>query len=152
MVTNFTDILEELANALTTRISPILDDIIFIAMATFLDTYSYQFRSVDELLEPITTIFNRFQELFEANGCERKNLLGEFRVLHCHVKTFFKSTSSSKCWPQLFQLKDSLTLNSILHIAELCIAVPLSNAECERVFSFMWRVYNKDLPRYPTKH
>ena len=23
-------------------------------------------------------------------------------------------------------------------------SIPLSNAECERVFSFMWRIYNKD--------
>ena len=52
--------------------------------------------------------------------------------------------SSTKCWPQLFQLQDSLSLRNILHITELCIAIPLSSAECERVFSFMWHIYNKD--------
>ena len=33
---------------------------------------------------------------------------------------------------------------NIIHIAEICIAIPLSNAETERVFSFKWRVFAKN--------
>ena len=41
-------------------------------------------------------------------------------------------------------MKDTLGITNILHIAEICIAVPLSNAESERNFSFCWRVFNKE--------
>ena len=51
-----------------------------------------------------------------------------------HVSTFMNTIPCSKCWKQLFQLKGSLNLSNILHIAELCIVVPLSNTGCERVF------------------
>ena len=41
-------------------------------------------------------------------------------------------------------MKNELGIVNILHIAELCIALPISNAESERVFSFLWRVFSKD--------
>ena len=66
------------------------------------------------------------------------------RTLFTHVTTFLKNMSLTKCWPQLFQLQDSLSLQNILHIVELCIAIQPANSECERVLSFMWRTFNKD--------
>jgi hypothetical protein len=36
-----------------------------------------------------------------------------------------------------------LNIENIIHVAEICIAVPLSNAETERVFSFLWKVFAK---------
>ena len=41
-------------------------------------------------------------------------------------------------------MKDGLGLKNILHIAELCIAVPLSNTESERVFSYSWRQLSQE--------
>ena len=38
-------------------------------------------------------------------------------------------------------------MHNILHIAELCIVIPLSNAECERIFSFLWRQLTKERRR-----
>ena len=142
----FVDILEKLHEAFETRFSPMLDDPVFIAMATFLDTGNYKHQqSSDELFDnSVKLIYDRFETLFQANGCDKTLLKTEFRTLFTHVTTFLKNMSSTKCWPQLFQLQDSLSLRNILHITELCIAIPLSNAECERVFSFMWRIYNKD--------
>ena len=142
----FVDILEKLHEAFETRFSPMLDDPVFIAVATFLNTGNYKHQqSSDELFDnSVKLIYDRFETLFQANGCDKTLLKTEFRTLFTHVTTFLKNMSSTKCWPQLFQLQDSVSLRNILHITELCIAIPLSNAECERVFSFMWRIYNKD--------
>ena len=57
---------------------------------------------------------------------------------------FSKKSSPSRCWPPLFTLKDGLGLKNILHIAELCIAILWSNAEIERVFSYLWRPLSKE--------
>ena len=61
-----------------------------------------------------------------------------------NVRKFLSGNSPSRCWPQLFQLKSGLGLKNILHIAEICIVVPLSNAESERIFSYLWRQLSKE--------
>ena len=58
-------------------------------------------------------------------------------MLMLHVNTFLSKVPSKKCWPQVFAAKDSLEICNILQIVELSIAFPLSNAECERFFSFL---------------
>ena len=100
------------------------------------------YTEVDELLEAVNKVSDYFSFIFQENGCKIEELGKELKVLHMHVSTFFKSTSM--CWPKIFQLKDTLNINNILHVAEICIAIPLSNAECERVFSFLWRLYTKE--------
>ena len=61
-----------------------------------------------------------------------------------HVRKFLSGNSPLRCWPQLFQLKNSLRLKNILHIAETCIVVPLSNTESEQVFWYLWRQLSKE--------
>ena len=61
-----------------------------------------------------------------------------------HVRKFLSGNSPLCCWPQLFQLKSSLGLKNILHIAEICIVVLLSNAESEQMFSYLWRQLSKE--------
>ena len=50
----------------------------------------------------------------KENGCEKENLKNELRTLCSHVDTFFKTSSASRCWPKLFQLRDSLNITNIL--------------------------------------
>ena len=35
-------------------------------------------------------------------------------------------------------------MKNIFHIAKICVSIPLSNAEYERIFSFLWRQLTKD--------
>ena len=44
----------------------------------------------------------------------------------------------------LFSLKHELGIRNFLHIAEISIALPICNAESQRVFSFLWRAFSKD--------
>ena len=136
------NILDRVSEVLKLRFSCFLDNCIFKDIATFLNTKAYMYTEVDELLEAVNKVFDYFSFIFQENGCKEEELKKELKILHMHVSTFFKSTSM--CWPTIFQLKDTLNINNILHVAELCIAIPLSNAECERVFSFLWRLYMKE--------
>ena len=44
----------------------------------------------------------------------------------------------------LFSLKHQLGIKNFLHVAEISIALPICNAESERVFSFLWRAFSKE--------
>ena len=43
----------------------------------------------------------------------------------------------------LFSLKHELGIKNVLHVAEISIALPICNAESERVFSFLWHAFSK---------
>ena len=57
---------------------------------------------------------------------------------------FLTSITPTKAWPNLFIKEKELSIENILHVAELCIAMLLSNVETKRVFSFLWRVFAKN--------
>ena len=129
---------------MTQRYSSIVSDDFFTATAQFLDTPAYESVTFEEIYHSISVVVDRYWELFIINGCEIEKLKGEARVLYSHVTKFLSKSSATRSWPQLLKLKSGLGLHNILHIAELCIAIPLSNAECERIFSFLWRQFSKE--------
>ena len=137
----FIPILDVLKESLITRFSSILENAVFKFIASFLDTKSYQFTEIDEVYQHVSIIANFFSEILNANGCDIDALRNEFTIVHTHVIQFLSATSTERCWKRLFQMKNTLGIINILHIAELSIVIPLSNAESERVYSFMWRVF-----------
>ena len=143
-------ILSKLKESLIRRYAPILQDEFFTATAKFLDTESYSHTEFEELFENVVKIKERYNDLLSANGCDLTRLKAELRILYTHVSKFLSKCSPARCWPQVFKIKDGLGLRNVLHIAELCIAIPLSNAESERVFSYLWRQLSKE--RMSLKH
>ena len=89
-------------------------------------------------------IKDHYSEQLAANGCNINCLNAELQILYSHVNKFLSNVTPSKCWPCLFKLKEGLDIKNILHIAEICISIPLSNTECECIFSFLWRHLTKD--------
>ena len=89
-------------------------------------------------------IKDKFESPLLANKCSVAHLKSKFQLLYAHVNKFLSNVTPDKCWKRLFTLKDMLGITNILHIAEICIAIPLSNAESEQIFSFCWRVFNKE--------
>ena len=137
-------ITKKLKEVLTTRLGPLLEDEIFVAIALFLDTTSYSKLNVEMIKEKLLVISKRFEKLLLANGCDITKLLSEFEMLFDHVTLFLSTLSASKAWPNLFSKQVELGIENVIHVAEICIAMPLSNAETERVFSFLWRVFSKE--------
>ena len=114
-------------------------------MATFLDRTSYEMYGQAILLDSLREIIEYFKKPLKDNECQLNKLEDEFDMLFSHVIKFLSNISSpSKVWQVLFKKQFTLGLTNILHIAEICIVSPLGNAEAERVFSLLWRLFTKD--------
>ena len=53
----------------------------------------------------------------------------EIEICFSHVTRFLSSTTPVKAWESLFSLKQKLGIGNILQIVEICIVLPVSNAE-----------------------
>ena len=140
----FKSIVDGLHKSLQSRLGPIMQEAVFAAIAIFLDSESYRHIGAETIKINLDTIVNRFRSLLEANNCEIEKLHSEFETVFDHVNLFLPNVSPSKVWPNLFMKQKELNIENIIHVAEICIAVPLSNAETERVFSFLWKVFAKE--------
>ena len=140
--------MKKLVNQLTTnlgkRFAAFLSDPVYKAAAVFMDTKSYKFKSTDEFIESINILSTHFHPLLEANGCEIPKLNQEFGCLHTHVVTFLSKSTIEQTWQQLFELQIEMALKNIMHIAEICIVLPISSADVERVFSSFARTLTKE--------
>ena len=139
------EVIDKLITSFKNRFSCFAEDDFFTATATFLDTKSYVNEVCEELYEKsVPIIVSRYSRQLVANNCNIDRLKAEFQVMFTHVRKFLSGNSPSRCWPQLFQLKSGLGLKNILHIAEICIVVLLSNAESEHIFSYLWHQLSKE--------
>ena len=68
----------------------------------------------------------------------------ELMTMYEYVTTFMTKTSSEKCWQQMFVLKEKLQIQNILQLVEICLVIPISNAEVERVFSSFTKMMTRD--------
>ena len=82
--------------------------------------------------------------LLEANVLNPDVLPTEINLLHIHVVQFLRNYTADKCWQRSFTMKEVLGIKHVLYLAEISIVILLSNAEAERVYSFLWRVYTKE--------
>ena len=129
-------ILKKMKQSFSDQYDCILKDEFILASATFLDTQFFSCLEFDEILARAVKIKDDCSEQLAANGCNIDHVNAELRILYSHVNKFLSNVTPSKCWPCLFKLKKRLGIKNILHIAEICITIPLSNAECEHIFSF----------------
>ena len=68
----------------------------------------------------------------------------EITTLHTHITKFMPNVQGKKCWTQIFSLAGKLYLHNILHLVEIGIVLPISNAEVERVFSTFAKMMTRD--------
>lgn len=86
----------------------------------------------------VSVIVTKFKSLLIPNGCQLTKLECELDILREPVAKFLLCVTPIRSWPQIFALKHALRVHNILHVIELGIALPIGNAESERVFSFLW--------------
>ena len=130
-------ILKKMKQSFSDRYDCILKDEFILASATFLDMQSFSCLEFDEILASAMKIKDHYSEQLAAIGCDIDRLNAELRILYFHVIKFLSNVTPSKRWPRLFKLKEGLDVKNILHMAEICISISLSNAECECIISFL---------------
>ena len=137
-------ILVALVEVIKERFGAIIEDPIFKAMAVLLDTASYGGMGEVIILDKVREIVTKFRRQLDANGYDDDSLENELQTVLTHVAAFLSNVSPSKAWNVLFKKRHSLGITNLLHIAELCIVMPLGNAEVERIFSLLWRLFCKE--------
>ena len=133
-----------LEQSIRVKFNSIIGNPVIKSAATFLDTKSYCSMDIEELLKAASVLVESFKLLLEANGFNPDALSTEINLLHTHVEQFLSNCSPNKCWQRLFKLKEILEIKNVLHLAEISLVIPLSNAKAECVYSFLWRVYTKE--------
>ena len=81
-----------------------------------------------------------FKDLLLVNNCHIDHLKKELEILSDDINRHVPE----KCWPIKFCIGDDLGIPNLLHILEICLVAPLSNAESERVFSLLWHIFSKE--------
>ena len=140
----FKTIVESLIKALKSRLELLLENEVFKAICIILDSQLYLFLSVDIIYNEVKVIVEHFKYLLLANNCSINHLKEEVEVLHDHIIRYVAKSSSARCWPMIFHIGHDLGIHNLLHVLEICLTAPLSNAESEGVFSFLWCIFSKN--------
>ena len=140
----FLKIQSKLEESFKVRFSSITENPVIKSATTFLNKRSYSSMDIQELVQTASVLVETFKSLLEANHFNPDTLATEIKLLHAHAVQFLSNCSPDKCWQRLFKMKETLGIKSVLHLAEVFIGIPLSNAEAERIYSFLWRVHTKE--------
>ncbi|XP_041364478.1 uncharacterized protein LOC121379880 [Gigantopelta aegis] len=128
---------------LNVKFSDFLNNPVYHAAAVFLDTKSYQYNSADVIVESALMVHQHFSSVLSANFCEFRKLRQEFGFLYNHVTTFLSRSTNEQAWQQLFASQSSLSITNILHIAEICIVLPVSSSDLQRIFGRFSRIVSR---------
>ena len=92
--------------------------------------------------EEINELVDHFKVLLEKNGCVIENVPAEWDILKNKLfQTLSPNQSYLDVWSNVFKNDEFNTeCQNILHIIELLLITPYSNAKLERMFSAMGRV------------
>ena len=143
LIKNLLLFVTSLKESLALLLESILENNVFKAISIVLDSESYQFFESDVVYDEVKVV-DYFESPLSANYCNLNFLKEEFEILHDHVKRYVSKCSSEKCWPIIFRIGQELGIGNLLHVIEICLTAPLSNAESERVFSFLWYIFSKE--------
>ena len=137
-------IVSELKVTLNDRLSRFDANPVLKSMAMFLDTKGYEVFEFEDIYSHVKVLSDHFLNLIQANGCDVTKLRAETDILYEHVVKFFLKKKPIDVWPHLFSVAKSLGIENVIHIAEIALVLPTSNAESERCFSFLWRNFSKE--------
>jgi hypothetical protein len=93
--------------------------------------------------DEVKSVIDRFRDLLCTNGCDFMKIECEWDELkQLVVTTGLKNMTYVNVWAKLFSPSKKESLSNILHVAEIVLVVPISNATIERMFSTMTRVHS----------
>ena len=145
----FVTIISSLKESLALRLESILENDVFKAISVILNSASYQFLESDIVYNEVKVVVDYLASPLLLNNCNLNFLKEEFEISHNHVRRYVSKCSSEKCWPIIFRIGQELGIRNLLHVIEICLTAPLSNAESKRVFSFLWHIFSKERQSEP---
>ena len=137
-------IISHILKCFTQRFDKPVTDKLFNALVKILDTEVYPEEGVDDGygLNEVRLLVERFDVLLNANGCDVTKIESEWAdVKEMVVTTGLRGNKYIDAWAKLFTSSKKKDLSNILHLLEILLVVPISNALLERMFSTMNRVH-----------
>ena len=142
---HYNDIIVKITDSMSSRFEDLTASPVFKHLATILDVSSWPNNELAMFGESaILELSDCFEELLIKNGCEIDKLLPEWICLKAHVIPIIKNNQKEfylKIWQRVFKsdlVKEDC--DNILHIIEILLCTPFTNAKLERMFSRMARV------------
>ena len=142
------DILSSIIECFKGRFDDIINtecDNLFNALVKILDTEVYPEQGVDNAYDEdeLKLVIDRFRPLLCSNDCDVTKIECEWHELkQLVVTTGLKSMTYVDVWAKIFRSPKKESLRNILHVAEVLLVVPISNATLERIFLTMKRVHS----------
>ena len=92
----------------------------------------------------VAEVRDHFRKLLEKNNCNNDDVLSEWAIVKSHMVPLVKNGKDVNyldIWKKIFQ-NDTIKneCRNVLHIFEIMLVTPFTNAKVERVFSRMNRV------------
>lgn len=142
---HYNDIIIKITDSMASRFEDLTASPVFKHLVSLLDVSSWPQNELAVFGESaILELSDCFEELLVKNGCEIHQLLPEWISLKTHVLPIIKNNPKKfylKIWQRVFTadlIKEEC--GNILHIIELLLCTPFTNAKLERMFSRMARV------------
>ena len=91
----------------------------------------------------IDALTKHFSPLLSKNGCLVEKIVSEWDILKLEVRTLISGCREVKyldVWQRVFTVLDRSSYENVLHLIELLLITPTTNAKLERMFSRMKRV------------
>ena len=139
------DIIVKITDSMSSRFEDLTASPVFKHFVPILDISSWPSNELAVFAESaILELSDCFEELLVENGCEIHSLLPEWVALKTHVLPIITNNPKEfylKIWQRVFNadlVKEEC--GNILHIIEILLCTPFTNAKLERMFSRMARV------------
>ena len=94
------------------------------------------FLDVDIIYDEVKVIVDHFEDVLLTNNCHIDHLKEELEILFDHINRYVSKSSAEKCWPIIFRIGDNLGICNLIHILDICLVAPLSNAESDSLLTF----------------
>lgn len=144
---SYREIITRLASSMEDRFINILESPAFKHLIAILDTKlwpSEEAALASYCDEEIGVVRDHYNDLLMQNGCDVSLILKEWDMLKIFIKPMVNSSPKPyylNVWKNVFTNEDiRKDCRNVLHIIELLLITPFTNAKLERVFSRMNRV------------
>ena len=128
------------------RFENLFDSPVFESVESVLDTCTWPIDGdcVQFGNKEIDRLVNHYKDLLSLNGCEVNKVSEEWLTLKAHVIPIIKNHKKVKyhqIWKKVFENSDlKKECENVLHVIEILLIIPFTNAKVERLFSRMNRV------------
>ena len=143
---HYAESIQSITRCVEDRFEDISRSPLFNNLVSLLDVSSWPRDNLTFGMIQIDEISTHFTELFRNNGCDQTKFHEEWGILQTYIFPMLQNNPKEyylNIWEKIFNDENvKRECQNILHLFEILLITPFSNAKLERMFSCMLRVKN----------